>query len=180
MAYLDLNAGYPFAVAGVAPAAERKLEAQERLVVLLSRTDPLWSLTPRHHRSRLMSLLFDIRPPQAFADARLRALRRYAVTYRERDAGVAAAEQGAREVGYGEGQLRQVRTIVDGARAVRPRHGFLHTVRQAVLALAGVLILYGAAAWLSPRFDSGLMAFVFVAVAALSIAPFAGRREPAR
>ena len=178
MAYLDFTAEHPFAVAGVAPVA-RKLEAQERLVVLLSRADPLWSLRPRHTHSRTLRLLFGIEAPHHLADARLEALRRYAVTYRLRDASVAEAEMGALDAGYAASQLTQVRHMIDGARGTRPRRSVGGLIRQGLLAIAAFLIVYGAAEWLSPRFDSTLIAFVFVAVAMLGFASFAGK-EPAR
>ncbi len=178
MAYIDFNADSPFAVAGVAPVAQR-LESQERLVVLLSRNDPLWSLRPRHTHSRLLNLLFGIEAPHALADARLEALRRYAVTYRLRDSSVAQAEAGALEAGFAVSQLAQVRHMVDGARGARPQRSAGSLIRQGLLTIAAFLIVYGAAAWLSPRFDSNLIAFVFVAVAMLSFASLAGK-APAR
>jgi hypothetical protein len=179
MAYLDFNVDYPVAVAGVALVA-RRLESQERLVVLLSRTDPMWSLRPRHTHSRLLSLLFGIEAPHHLADARLEALRRYAVTYRLRDASVADAEAGALDAGYAASQLTQVRHMIDGARASRPHRSVGSLIRQGLLAIAAFLIVYGAAEWLSPRFDSTLIAFVFVAVAMLGLASFAGQETARR
>jgi hypothetical protein len=178
MAYMDFTADHSFAAAQTL-LAPRRLESQERLVVLLSRNDPLWSLRPRHTHSRLLNLLFGIEAPHALADGRLEALRRYAVTYRLRDAGVAQAEAGALDAGFAASQLAQVRHMVDGARGTRPRRSAGTLIRQGLLAIAAFLIFYGAAAWLSPRFDSNLIAFVFVAVAMLSFASLAGK-EPAR
>jgi hypothetical protein len=178
MAYMDFTADHSFAAAQVSPAA-RRLESQERLVVLLSRTDPLWSLRPRHTHSRLLNLLFGIEAPHALADGRLEALRRYAVTYRLRDASVEEAERGALEAGYAASQLAQVRHMVDGARGTRPQRSVGALIRQGLLALAALLVFFGAASWLSPRFDSTLIAFVFVAVAMLGFASFASK-APAR
>jgi hypothetical protein len=180
MAYLDLTADHPFEASARAPAVDTRLSAQERLVVLLSRTDPLWSLRPRHTHSRALRFLFGIEAPHHLADPKLEALRRYAVTYRLRDASVSEVEEGALQAGFGTSQIAQVRHMVDSARAARPRQSAGGLIRQGLLALAAFLTLYGATAWLSPRLDSPLIAFVFVAVALLSIAPVAAKREPAR
>ena len=179
MAYLDLTADYPFAVAGVVPAPVQRLGSQERLVVLLSRTDPLWSLRPRHTHSRFLNLLFGIEAPHQLADRRLETLRNYAVTYRLRDETLLEAESVALKSGFAANQLAQVRQMVDGARAVRKARDVGGFVRQALFALVAFLILSSAAAWISPRFDSSLIAFVFVAVGVLSFASFAGG-EPVR
>jgi len=178
MAYLDLTANHPFE-SFACVAAPRKLSAQERLVVVLSRSDPLWSLRPRHTHSKLLRFLFGIEAPHHLADKRLEALRNYAVTYRLRDAGVSAAENVALQAGFAVNQLAQVRHMVDGARAVRVRKSVGGLVRQALFALVTLLIFSGATAWFSSSFDSRLIAFVFVAVAALSFASFAGK-EPVR
>jgi hypothetical protein len=178
MAYLDLTATHPFeAVACV--AAPRKLSAQERLVVVLSRNDPLWSLRPRHTHSKLLRFLFGIEAPHRLADKRLEALRNYAVTYRLRDANQSEAENVALQAGFAASQLNQVRHMVDGARASRVRKGAGGLIRQALFALVALLIFAGATAWFSPSFDSRLISFVFVAVAVLSFASFAGK-EPVR
>ena len=178
MAYLDLTATHPFeAVACV--AAPRKLSAQERLVVVLSRKDPLWSLRPRHSHSKLLRFLFGIEAPHSLADRRLEALRHYAVTYRLRDAGVHDAESVALAAGFAASQLAQVRQMVDGARAVRARRNVGGLIRQALFALVALLIFSGATIWFGRSFDSRLISFVFVAVAVLSLASLAGK-EPVR
>ena len=178
MAYLDLTANHPFeAVACV--AAPKRLSAQERLVVVLSRNDPLWSLRPRHTHSKLLRLLFGIEAPHHLADKRLEVLRNYAVTYRLRDAGQSEAENAALQAGFAVNQLAQVRQMVDGARASRGRKSASGLVRQALFALVAVLILAGATARLGPSFDSRLISFIFVAVAVLSFASFAAK-EPVR
>ena len=180
MAYLDLTANHPFETAARSSArAEVRLSSQERLVVQLSRNDPLWSLRPRHTHSKLLRYLFGIEAPHHLADPRLEALRRYAVTYRLRDPSIAEVEAGALAAGFAASQLAQARHMIDGARAVRAHKSTANVIRQAVLTLAAFMVIYGATAWLSPRLDSMLIAFVFVAVAAVSFASFA-TREPAR
>jgi hypothetical protein len=178
MAYMDFTAEQTFASVE-ASAMQRRLASQERLVVMLSRNDPLWSLRPRHTHSRLLNLLFGIEAPHALADRRLEALRRYAVTYRLRDASVGDAEAAALAGGFADSQLAQVRHIIDGARGTRPQRSAGSLIRQGLLAIAAFLIVSGATAWLSPRFDSPLIAFVLVAVAMLSLASFAAS-QPAR
>ena len=173
MAYLDLTADHPFA-ATQAVAVEARLSAQERVVVLLSRTDPLWSLRPRHMHSRVLRLLFGIEAPHQLADQRLEVLRRYAVTYRERDVSVNKAEADAIAGGFSASQLGQVRHMVDGARASHLPKRANGVALRGLLALVVALIVYGAITWLSPRFDSALVAFVLIAVAGVSFASFAG------
>ena len=180
MAYLDLTANHPFETTARSSApADVRLSSQERLVVRLSRNDPLWSLRPRHTHSKLLRYLFGIEAPHQLADTRLEALRRFAVTYRLRDPSIAEVEAGALEAGFAASQLTQARHMIDGARAVRAHKSAAHIIRQALLTLAAFMAFYGLTAWLSPRLDSMLMAFVFVAVATVSFASFAAR-EPAR
>jgi hypothetical protein len=172
-------AAHPFEALVCVAEPVAKLSAQERLVVVLSRKDPLWSLRPRHTHSTLLRFLFGIEAPHSLADRKLEALRRYAVTYRVRDAGVNAAEAAATATGFSHRQLAQVRQMVDGVRAAPSRRTVGDTIRQALFALVALLILSGATAWFSPRFDSSLLSFVFVAVAVLSVASFAAK-EPVR
>jgi hypothetical protein len=180
MAYLDLTANHPFETAARSSApADVRLSSQERLVVQLSRNDPLWSLRPRHTHSKLLRYLFGIEAPHHLADTRLEALRRYAVTYRLRDPSVAEVEAGALAAGFAASQLAQARHMIDGARAVRAHKSMANIIRQVLLTLAAFMVIYAATAWLSPRLDSTLIAFVFVAVATVSFASFAAR-EPAR
>jgi hypothetical protein len=179
MAYLDLTATHPFEALACVVEPALKLTTQERLVVLLSRKDPLWSLRPRETHSKLLRFLFGIEAPHSLADRKLETLRRYAVTYRLRDAGATDAATAAIEAGFASRQLAQVRHMIDGARAARPRRTAADVIRQALFALVALLIVAGATAWFSPRFDSSLISFVFVAVAVLSFASFAAK-EPAR
>ena len=124
-------------------------------------------------------MLFGIEAPHHLADRRLEVLRHYAVTYRLRDASLADEEAAAREAGFAASQLAQVRHMIDGARSARPGKSVGGLVRQALFALVAFLIFAGATAWFSPRFDSALISFVFVAVAMLSLASFAAK-EPVR
>jgi hypothetical protein len=177
MALLDLAVGVPAFEGRTVIAPVERLGAQERLVVLLSRNDPLWSLKPRNTGSRLLAFLFGIEAPHQLADARLETLRRFAVTYRlDRPAAMIAARD-AEDAGFSAGQLGQVRRLIDSAYSVRSHRTIGAVVRQAMLALAAILIFSSITARLAPALDSRLVAFVLVAVAFLTIAPFAGQRS---
>jgi hypothetical protein len=176
MALLDLAAGVPSFEGRTLAAPAERLGAQERLVVLLSRKDPLWSLKPHNTGSRLLAFLFGIEAPHQLADGKLEALRRFAVTYRlDRLASVEAART-AEDFGLSRGQLDQVRRLVDSAYATPSQRTVGALIRQAIFALAAILIFSSITAWLAPALDSRLIAFVLVAVAFLTIAPFAGQR----
>lgn len=180
MAYLDFAADPYFETSARIATPAQRLSAQERLVVVLSRSDPLWSLRPRQAHSRVLRFLFGIEAPHQLADPRLEALRRYAVTYRLRDASVSEAEEEAVRAGFSGGQLAQIRNMTDGARVSHRRGPADRPIMLGLLALAALLALYDATAWLSPRLDSSLIAFVLVAVALLSVAPAAVGGQAAR
>jgi len=180
MAYLDLSGSHPFEAAGREIMVETRLGPQDRLVVLLSHKDPLWSLAPRHGHSKLLRLLFGIEAPHRLADPRLEALRRYAVTYRLRGADVGSLENDAVQSGFTNQQLAQVRRMIDTGRATRSRPTAGAAVRGAMLIIAGLLAFYAATVWLSSRFDSNLVAFVVAAVAMVSFAPLLGNPNAGR
>ena len=86
MGYLDLNTAYAHAMpldAFRSPAVERgevaAFSALEWTTILLARRDGLSSLARPGIVSRLMSRLFGFAVKQGLADARLEALRRFAV-----------------------------------------------------------------------------------------------------
>jgi hypothetical protein len=176
MALLDLTAGVPsFEGRTIAPPAD-KLGAQERLVVLLSRNDPMWSLKPRRTGSRLLSVLFGIEGPHQLADARLETLRKFAVTYRLQGPAEAEARV-AEEAGFTRGQLAQVRRLIDSAYVGAPARTLGTTIRTAIFTLAALLVFSSLTAWLAPALNSGVIAFILVAVIFLTAAPFAGQRN---
>jgi hypothetical protein len=178
MALLDLNAGVPaFEGRTIAIASQpERLAPQERLVVLLSRRDPLSSLAPRGTGSRLLGWLFGMKAPHRLADERLEALRRFAVLHRLRQGGAAEAADDARRAGFSSAQLAQVRGLVDSAYAVRPLRSVGALTQRILFALVGLLAFAGLTVWLTPQFDSVLVAFALTAVGALTLAPFAGQR----
>jgi hypothetical protein len=176
MAYLDLTAGAPVGMFRSAAEAPRRLGPQERLVVLLSRRDPLWSLRPRTTGSRLLKALFGMEAPHRLADPRLEALRRYAVTYRLDCSELAEVERTAAGHGFVEVELAQVRRMID-APAASSRRGGLATALTRIIYLLGAALLFASlVSALMPAFDSMSIAFVVVAIAGLTLAPFAGAR----
>jgi hypothetical protein len=179
MAYLDLSVGAPQVSVPLLAAPVQKLSAQERLVVMLSRRDPLWSLKPRGTIARVASFLFGIEPPHQLADPRLETLRRYAVTYRVRGDDAEAAEA-AREAGFADSQLSQLRQIVGNSHAAVHRSSVGGAI--ALLVLLTALLLAGATTrWLTPRLDSSLLSLVVIGLFAVSLAPFlAGSGRGAR
>lgn len=87
MAYLDLSPS-PFELS-IAPARadralaeEAALTTTERDVIALSLRDPIWSVAPSGRIRRALNWVFDVRRPNPLADARLEALRRFAVLVR--------------------------------------------------------------------------------------------------
>ena len=180
MAYLDLASDPYLDRSARMDAPAQRLNSQERLVVLLSRSDPLWSLRPRQGHSRMLRFLFGIEAPHHLADPRLEALRSYAVTYRLDDASVSDAEEAAMRAGFSASQLAQVRQMAEGVRAQRRRKPADRPIAIALLTLAALLCVYDATAWLGPKLDSSLLAFVLVAVGLLSLAPAAVGGQAAR
>jgi hypothetical protein len=87
MAYLDLVPS-PFEIldppARETPSriAEPALTLFERDVISVSLRDPVWSLGPSGRVRRALHWTFDVRRPNPLADARLEALRRFAVLVR--------------------------------------------------------------------------------------------------
>jgi hypothetical protein len=87
MAYLDLTRSpfeLPAASVATAPAKPKTapLSDVERTVLALSLGDPLWSVGPESRLGHLVRWIFDQRRPTPLADARLEALRRFAVLSR--------------------------------------------------------------------------------------------------
>ena len=106
MAFLDLEIGSPLPLSR---AVETELGAQERRVVHLARTDQMVSLR-RGRLGRIAHFLFGIEAPHRLADARLEALRRYAILYRvKRD--TPDELSAARAAGFSDGELAIVRAL---------------------------------------------------------------------
>ena len=184
MAFLDLNVGAPLALSGSAnriAAAEPKLGAQERKVVLLARTDPMSSLQ-RSRLSRLTSMIFGIEPPHMLADTRLEALRRYAVLHRVHGRAIATHEvERVRAAGFSEGELARVRALIDVAHGARVQvRGRAHILAMAFGVMMAALLAFGAASVLATAIDSPLMAVMLTGLAFVSLAPLAGGKPAPR
>jgi hypothetical protein len=87
MAYLDLVPPAfeildPPARETLSRVAEPVLTLFEHDVISASLRDPVWSLRPRGRVRRALHWTFDVRRPNPLADARLEALRRFAVLVR--------------------------------------------------------------------------------------------------
>lgn len=127
MAYLDLSLS-PFDIA-LAPAqaasvAETVLTASERNVISLSLKDPVWSIAPSGRLRRALNWVFDIRRPNPLADARLEALRRFAVlVHRFGDRLDCAEADRLAMAGYSPRQIRAaLRHIASTHGAAAPRN----------------------------------------------------------
>ncbi len=126
MAYLDLSP-FPFEAAAApsevapAPIAEAPLTTTERLVISLSLRDPVWSVTPGGRFRRVLNRLFDVRRPNPFADARLEALRRFAVLVRRLGDRLDPAEADRlAEAGYSPRQIRDAVQQLASLQAAAP------------------------------------------------------------
>jgi hypothetical protein len=125
MAYLDL-AGSPFKTRGgvtgnAAPdRVEPALGPIERQVISASLRDPVWSLAPSGRVRRMLHWIFDIRRPNPIADARLEALRRFAVLALRFGDRLDSTEADRLAVaGYSPSQIREAARHVAAARAER-------------------------------------------------------------
>jgi len=112
MAYLDLT--HPFEILK-APAPETlprvedaALTATERQVILASLRDPASSLESGGRIRTALRWIFDVRPPNPLADARLEALRRFAVLMRRFGDRLSTIEiDRLAMAGYSPGQIRE-------------------------------------------------------------------------
>lgn len=129
MGYLDLNAAYAHAApldAFTGNAARRGEAAEfsplEWTTILLARRDGLCSLAERSRLSRLFERLFGVAGKPRLADARLEALRRFAVLAWHQGYNVAKSELAMfREAGFSASQAETLLASVAVARADRPR-----------------------------------------------------------
>lgn len=112
MAFLDLVPP-PFEIfdtparATLSRVAEPALSAIERDVISASLRDPVWSLGPSGRVRRALHWIFDARRPNPLADARLEALRRFAVLIRHFGDRLDSAEADRLALaGYSPSQIR--------------------------------------------------------------------------
>ena len=170
MAFLDLTVGAP-PVQGELRGAhgDRVLDAQERKIVLLARTDPVSSLQ-RSGIHRVMRILFGIEPPHRLADQRLEALRRFAVLYRVHGSALPMREiERALAAGHSESVLARARALIDRT------HGVQVAPRTALSLVAPIVVL-AIIAWIAvvalvPVVDSAALAIVLTGVGFASVLP---------
>jgi hypothetical protein len=112
MAYLDL-APSPFEILDTptretpSRAADPALTTIERDVISASLRDPVGSLGPSGRVRRILHWTFDVRRPNPLADARLEALRRFAVLVRQFGDRLDSGETGRLALaGYSPSQIR--------------------------------------------------------------------------
>lgn len=171
MAFLDLEIG-SLVGSGQRTEARRRLERQDRQVVLLARADRLPSQIPG---ARLLGRLLGMEAPRRLADPRLEALRRYAVTYRLAPAREVAEGEAAQAAGLSPVTLALTRDLVDRGR--RPQRS---TTPRRLLAVGAKVFASGVAAitvisGLEPLLNSRLLASMLAGIAGVIVAPFIAR-----
>ena len=147
----------------------RPVVNDEQLAVLRILVDRRRSLGEDHTRmvSQLHQLLLELIPGGAKKNLSAAQAKALLAKVRPRDA-------------VGKTRCRVAVELVSDLERIHARKKAASPVGPGLLVLAAFLVLYGATAWLSPRLDSPLIAFVFAAVALLSVASLAGTADPAR
>jgi len=149
----------------------------ERDIVWLSRSDPRSSLRPPHFLGRLAGRLFGIRRTNPLADARLEALRRYAVLLRH-ELRTGEEEHRLLESGFTPEQLGDVRRLVA---AGRPKP-LTTAIRRRCIALACLVIAaeIGLYRLCTAYLNDGLLGLVGALLPLLSATPLVTffRRDP--
>jgi hypothetical protein len=147
-----------------------RLAPLERDVLLISRSDSRSSLRPSCLLGRLRRRLFGIALPNPLADARLEALRRFAVLLRHnRDRLPSAEEARLLEAGFSPEQVRDVRRLVSQE---RPRRlGVAIRRRYVALGCALIAVEVGLFRLCSAYLDNGLLGLVGALLPLLSATP---------
>ncbi len=178
MAYLDLQHDLLFATPAQRQVADRPIQPllsrAERDVLTLSRRDSLSSLKASTPLRRFGAYVFGLRGPNALANPRLEALRRYVVLLRHRCDRMAKREIG-RLIGesFTPVQLAEVRRLIalEMARARSTRQRRQWTAAALVAALALQVLLYR---FLTAYLNDGLLGVIFTLLASVTAAPLAG------
>ena len=119
MAYLDLTQPLPgfLSIHGARLQPVRACDGLtdlDRMVIALSRNDPCSSLTAPGRFRRIFAYLFAMRLPNALADPRLEALRRFAILLRKQRAHLPEAEtERLIAAGYSLAAVAEARRIVE-------------------------------------------------------------------
>lgn len=119
MAYLDLTQPLPglLSAAVMAPRANPAgdhLSDLDRTVIALSRRDPRSSLVAPGRFRKIITYLFSLRPPNALADPRLEALRRFSVMLRKQRPRLPEEERlRLAAAGYSSAAIDEARDIIE-------------------------------------------------------------------
>jgi hypothetical protein len=152
-------------------AAAASLSTIDLRTIDLSRRDPASSVRTPTFRDRLCRSVVGGARPRALSNARLEALRRYAVIYRIAGAPGADVDRQARSAGFTEDQLALVRLIVDRSRPRTQSASRRLTIAGAIL--GSLLITLGAGAWLSRQLDNPVVASIVIGITLLTLASLA-------
>ncbi len=175
MAYLDTGlgtgAGLHEGLAGTV-SAEAALSPLELRTLQLSQVDGRASLRAPRRIERIGAMLFGSRRVSGLANARLEALRRFAVLYRldgaRLDSGEIARAQAA---GLSAVMLNRVQHIIDGW----PRRAGALVRAASVLAVVGLATVAGATGyfWLAEELDP-MVAAILVGAVTVTLVPLFG------
>ncbi|MBO9499036.1 MAG: hypothetical protein J7483_06245 [Novosphingobium sp.] len=154
------------------------LTAIERHAVMVSRADPLSSVRAPSRLDRLVHAVIGLKRVPGLADARLEALRRYAVLYRIQGDRIDAAELARATDGGLDGHaLAQVRRIVDGWNI--GRHTRLEVAVRVGFVVALLVVALVGASQLTALFRNGIVAWLVIGALAVTLAPaLGGTRRP--
>lgn len=184
MAYLDLSRALPAPVPVTAPPkpCRARLSRLERHVVLLSRRDGRWSLTPPGPFRRGIARVFGIRGTNRLADPRLEALRRFAVLQRRYGPALPSKEEfRLAQAGYSDGQMAHARALV-GSKAGkrRPRLPTMRRFLALAAVMAGEWLFIFATDWLGASILGVIVALLAIVSAASLMARALVETGPAK
>lgn len=171
MAYLDTRAGLLEGLAGTV-SAEAALSPLELRTLQLSQADGRASLRAPRRIERLGAMLFGSRRVSGLANARLEALRRFAILYRIKGSRLDSGEVARAEAaGLSELMLDRVRHIVDGW----PRRTGALVRAASLLASVGLAGVAGVACylWLADELDP-MVSAILVGAVVVTLAPLFG------
>lgn len=171
MAYLDTRAGLLEGLAGTV-SAEAALSPLELRTLQLSQGDGRASLRAPRRIEHLGAMLFGSRRVAGLANARLEALRRFAILYRLDGAAIDSGEIARAEAaGLSVLMLDRARRIIDGW----PRRAGPLLRAASLLAAAGIAAIAGVTAyfWLADELDP-MVSAILVGAVAVTLAPLFG------
>ncbi len=171
MAYLDTGAGLLEGLAGTV-SAEAALSPLELRTLQLSLADGRASLRAPRRIERIGAMLFGSRRVSGLANARLEALRRFAILYRLDGARLDSGEVARAEAaGLSRVMLDRVRHVIDGW----PRRAGALVRAASLFAAVGLATVAGATGyfWLANELDP-MVAAILVGAVTVTLAPLFG------